>query len=179
MRWTLLLSLVLTVTSRTLAAQEAATRGVQAILPYPGVRLSSVSPRIHSGAVVRLGIVGGPRISGRYVGIVGDTMLLNANTAPTRVGLIVFDSMWTRHRPIASNAIRGALLGALVGGAYRLVRTARVSCDSSFTSYFFPWPDCQGRVGNIGRGALTGALVGAVAGVALAEIRPKWKLRFP
>jgi len=175
MRWTLLLTIVATASSHPLGAQEPAPGRLQAVLPYPGVRLSGVSPRMHSGAVVRVGIVGGPRVSGRYVGIVGDTMLLSA----TRVGTVVFDSLWTRHRPVVSNAIRGALLGAFVGGAYRLVRTARVSCDSSFTSYFYPWPDCQGRVGNIGRGALTGALVGAVAGVVLAEIRPKWKLRFP
>jgi len=178
MRWTFLLSIVATATSHQLGAQEAATPGVQAILPYPGLRLSRVSPRMHGGAVVRLGIVGGPRISGRYVGIVGDTMLLSATAAPTRVGVVLFDSLWTRHRPIVSNAIRGALLGALVGGAYRVVRTARVWCDS-FTSYYYPWPDCSGRVGNIGRGALTGALIGAAAGAALGEVFPKWKLRFP
>jgi hypothetical protein len=175
MRWTLLLSIVATAMSHQLGAQELTTGRLQAVLPYPSVRLSGVAPRMHSGALVRLGIAGGPRLSGRYVGIVGDTMLLSAN----RVGTVVFDSLWTWHRPIVSNAIRGALLGALVGGAYRLVHTARVWCDSSFTSYFYPWPDCRGRVGNIGRGALTGALVGAVAGVALAEIRPIWKLRFP
>ncbi len=174
MRGTLVLSIVATAMSHQLGAQEPTPGRLQAVLPYPGVRLSDVSPRMHGGAVVRVGIVGGPRISGRYVGIVGDTMLLSA----TRVGTVVFDSLWTRHRPVVSNAIRGALLGALVSGAYRLVRTARVWCDS-FTSYYYPWPDCRGRVGNIGRGALTGALVGAVAGVALAEIRPKWKLRFP
>ncbi len=175
MRWTLVLSIVATALSHQLGAQELTTGRLQAVLPYPGVRLSGVAPRMHSGAVVRLGIVGGPRVSGSYVGIVGDTMLLSA----TRVGTVVFDSLWTQHRPIVSNAIRGALLGALVGGAYRLARTARVSCDSSFTSYFYPWPDCRGRVGNIGRGALTGALIGAAAGAALGEVFPKWKLRFP
>src|SRR6266852_5336891 len=131
MRWTLALSIVATAMSHQLGAQEPTPGRLQAVLPYPGVRLSDVSPRMHGGAVVRVGIVGGPRISGRYVGIVGDTMLLSA----TRVGTVVF------------NAIRGALLGALVSGAYRLVRTARVWCDS-FTSYYYPWPDCRGRVGN-------------------------------
>jgi hypothetical protein len=139
-----------------------------------------LSLRIHHGTEVRLGVVGagGPRISGRYVGLVGDTLLLDASTA--NAGPVVFDSLWTRHRDIGLNALRGAAAGALVGGAWGLMRSVRVSCKSaSLSSGFFPWPDCRDRAGNIGRGALAGAVIGAVARVALGELFPKWKRRFP
>jgi len=124
MRGTLVLSIVATAMSHQLGAQEPTPGRLQAVLPCPGVRLSAVSPRMHGGAVVRVGIVGGPRISGRYVGIVGDTMLLSATAAATRVGVVVFDSLWTRHRPIVSNAIRGCTARRIGGwclqaGAHR------------------------------------------------------------
>ncbi len=166
--WILLLGVVVTIVGR-LDAQDGAGR-LQAIL------------RIDRGAEVRLRTVGGggPRISGRYVRMVGDTMLLDASTGPAHVRMVVFDSLWTRHRPIIPNALRGAAVGALLGGAYRLVRTARVSCHPEVTPFFdYPLPICQGRAGNIGRGMLAGALIGAAARVAVGELFPKWKLRFP
>ncbi len=184
-RWTLLLSVAIHTTGHGLNAQDAAPAQLQAVLWHTGVRLSGLSPDLHSGAVVRLVIVGGggpggrggPRISGRYAGMVGDTLLLDESA---HVGLVVFDSLWTRHRPIVLNALRGAMVGAVVGGGYGLVRSVRVSCKSgSLTSHYFPWPDCRGRVGNIGRDALAGAVIGAAARVVLGEVFPKWKRQFP
>jgi len=163
-RWALLFGLVVTTIGRPLGAQGAATG------------------RLKAGDMVRLRTVGGggPRISGRYAGMVGDTMLLDASTGPAHVRMVVFDSLWTRHRPRVANALRGAAVGALLGGAYRLVRTARVSCHADDTSFFdYPWPICQGTAGNVGRGMLAGALIGAAARVAVGELFPKWKLRFP
>jgi len=116
-RWATLFGLVVTAIGRPLGAQSAATG------------------RLKAGDMIRLRTVGGggPRISGRYAGMVGDTMLLEASTGPAQVRMVVFDSLWTRHRPIVANALRGAAVGALVGGAYRLVRTARVSCHPEAT----------------------------------------------
>jgi len=163
-RWALLFGLVVTTIGRPLGAQRAATG------------------RLTAGDMVRLRTVGagGPRISGRYAGMVGDTMLLDATTGPAHVRMVVFDSLWTRHRPIVANALRGAAVGALLGGAYRLARTARVTCHPEVTPFFdYPLPICQGTAGNIGRGMLAGALIGAAARVAVGELFPKWKLRFP
>jgi len=163
-RWALLFGLVVTAIGGPLGAQDAATG------------------RLKAGDMVRLRTVGagGPRISGRYVRMVGDAMLLDASTGPAHVRMVAFDSLWTRHRPIIANAFRGALVGAAVGGAYRLVRSVRVSCPPARSRFLdYRWFDCRGTVGNIGRGALAGALIGAAARVAVGELFPKWKLRFP
>ena len=178
--WILLLGLAVPIMDR-LDAQDGAGR-LQAVLTQPGVQLSRISLRIHRGTAIRLGVVGGggggPRISGRYVGLVGDTLLLDASTA--NAGPVVFDSLWTRQRDIGLNALRGAAAGALIGGAWGLMRSVRASCKSASPwSGFFPLPDCPDRARNIGRGALAGAAIGAVARVALGELFPKWKRHFP
>src|SRR5258705_12329495 len=141
-RWALLFGLVVTAIGGPLGAQDAATG------------------RLKAGDMVRLRTVGrgGPRISGRYAGMVGDTMLLDARTGPAQVRMVVFDSLWTRHRPIVANALRGAAVGALLGGAYRLLRPPPPACPPPTPPLFYlplplsPRTTSNNRPGGFGGG---------------------------
>ena len=135
---------------------------------------------INDGAVVRVRVAAGPLLSGRYAGIVGDTMVLRPSGAATRLSTAALDSVWTRHRPVVSKGIQGMLLGALLGSVWELAATLKGSCHStSVASARFPYPACHFNAGHVGRSAARWAAVGGAAGIALGVAFPVWELRFP
>jgi len=117
--------------------------------------LRATLSHINDGVVVRVRVAAGPVLSGRYAGIVGDTMVLGPSGAATRLSTASLDSVWTRHRPVVSKGIQGVLLGALLGGLWELAATLNASCHStSLSSSRFPYPPeppvtrCRGATRN-------------------------------
>jgi hypothetical protein len=159
----LLISVVLS------AQRQADAAGLRAALSH-----------IDDGVVVRVRVAAGPVLSGRYAGIVGDTMVLGPSGAGTRLSTASLDSVWTRHRPVVSKGIQGVLLGALLGGVWELAATLNASCHStSFSSSRFPYPACHFNAGNVGRIVARWAAVGGATGAGLGVAFPVWRLRFP
>jgi hypothetical protein len=138
--------------------------------------LRVVLSHINDGAALRVRVAAGPRLSGRYAGILGDTMFLGSSGGATRLRTAALDSLWMRQRPIVSKGIRGALIGALLGGVVGLARSLRASCHTSEIVY----PTCRWwSVGSLARSAAKGAVIGGAAGSALGVAFPVWRLRFP
>jgi hypothetical protein len=129
------------------------------------------------GSLVRVAVAGGPRISGRFLGMVGDSVILHAQTGAVLVHPLAIDSIWTRHRPIASNALRGAWDGAVTGVVIQVISGLRVSCHES--SSFLNLPACRLTVGKVGRAAALGGAIGGAGGLVVGVAFPQWKLRFP
>ncbi len=135
-----------------------------------------IAPRIPSGSVVRIVVAGGPRLSGRYLGTTGDSIILKTRAGYVRVGASRVDSLWTQQRDILGPTLRGAWIGALMGTAIQLIRGLRVSCHP--TSGFLS-PACRTTSGSVGKAAATGAVIAGATGATLGFAFPVWRLRFP
>jgi len=86
------------------------------VLPAQRVELASIvtSPELAAGALLR--VKNGPRqLSGRLVGVAGDTLLLRASPLPIRqrVPIALTSAVYLSAGP--ASRVRGALLGAGVG----------------------------------------------------------------
>lgn len=136
-----------------------------------------IAPRIPSGSVVRIVVAGGPRLSGRYLGTTGDSIILKTRAGYVRVGASRVDSLWTQQRDILGPTLRGAWIGALMGTAIQLIRGLRVSCHPA--SGFLSPPACRTTFGSVGKAAATGAVIAGATGATLGFAFPVWRLRFP
>lgn len=144
-----------------------------ALDPRLRVRLEHVRP----GAMLRVRVAGGPRLTAPYAGAIRDSIYLQSGAFPSTGGAI--DSIWTRQRSILRPALRGAWSGAVMGTAIQLIRGLRASCRAtSLASKAFPLPACRLTVVNLGRAAASGALVGGAIGMGIGAAVPTWKLTF-
>jgi len=146
----------------------------------PSVALTRLLTRMHPGTAVRVATAGGPRVSGRFAGMLGDTVLLHTASGLDRLPATRIDSVWTRDPSLAVHTLRGAGVGALLATIVTVARSFRGSChQSTLASPTFPFPNCSATLGNLGRAAITGAALGGVGAGSVAIMFPKWPLRFP
>lgn len=161
-------SLVLT---RPVDAQRAFAFPVSA-------RLSARLGQIQRGTVVRVHMLSGPRLTGVYLGMTGDSAFLRTAAGRSTPASFTVDSVWTRHRPILTEAVRGAVEGAMMGAAVQWVRGLLASCRGSPHYPIFPG-HCRAAVQDVGRSAARGAVIWGAVSVSLAVAFPEWKLRSP
>ncbi|HLZ44188.1 MAG TPA: hypothetical protein VKQ05_00750 [Gemmatimonadales bacterium] len=119
-------------------------------------------------------------MSGRYVGMSGDTLFLHTNATLQPVRTFAIDSLWTRHRPIGREGIHGMVIGVGVGSAILLVEALPHIFDCwRFDVFAGSSTQCHSRVRlHASTVALTtgiGTVLGALAGL----ISPEWKRRIP
>lgn len=131
-------------------------------------------------ATMRVRLAGGPRVSGRYGGVVSEGFVLRTGVAQSRVRATLIDSLWTRERPIVPTAVHGAASGALVGVMLRLGRTLRATCSSRSSGFGLPQsPDCRITTGRLTDAVARGALIGLGVGAVIGAVVPKRRLRLP
>ncbi len=138
---------------------------------------TSMPADIPQGAVVRIAVIGGPRISARFFGMADDSIILSTRAGTVRVSRLAIDSIWTRHRPIGPHVLRDAWGGALLGVAIELIRSTRLACHD--VHGILAAPACRLTFGELGRGAATGAGIGGAIGFVIGAASPVWKRRFP
>jgi len=136
-----------------------------------------IAPRIPPGSVVRMTVASGPRLSGRYLGTTGDSIILKTRAGYVRVGAFRVDSLWTQQRDILGPTLRSAWMGAVMGTAIQLIRGLRVSCHRA--SGFLSPPACRTTFGSVGKAAAAGAVIAGATGATLRFAFPVWRLRFP
>jgi hypothetical protein len=131
------------------------------------------------GVAMQVRASAGPRLQGSFLGIQGDSVLLRTSWRLTGATVMVVDSIWTRHHPTVRKALKGMVMGALVGGAVQFARSIRASCrQRSIFSANWPLPDCRATAGNFAVAAAFWGTVGGVGGATIGLAFPEWKLRY-
>lgn len=140
--------------------------------PEADSALRAALHRLRPGALVRVQLARGTRVSGKLVGVDSDSLRLQA-ARPVPLGDL--GTLWVRGR----STCRGATIGAVTGGAAGLgVGLLLGAVVAAVCEY-----DCPGRAGAMSVGGLAGAVAGAAGGGLLGAVIgaaiPRWERKWP
>jgi hypothetical protein len=104
----------------------------------------------------------GMTVVGRYGGLDGDVLLLNASNATQRYPLSAVHVLWVQRRHVVRGAVIGGITGGILGAAFGLA-ASQIACETQACADDKATPMLVfGGLGALGVGGL-GALIGAAA----------------
>ena len=131
-------------------------------------RDSVLAPLVPKSSLVRLRSRG-TEVTGRLIGLTSGVATLETEFGNRTATLATVDSIWVRGRASKTGAIAGGIAGAVLFGAF-----------VGYVNHQLCEVDCGGA---FGKGALVGGALGlgggALIGVGVGALIPKWRLRFP